>query len=520
MQTENNPPQARPPMTRRTLRLCLANLIAWSVLFHLYVLFRFDFDWLSGDAAIFTQVIQSVQTTGTLEGFITYPYGFGYQVIVVFLSEVTSISIVNLQLFALPLMGAVPAILVYPLFQRLINDKPGALLAAYLFGIQSDVLFTTFRSTHEKFTWILIGTIMLLFVLTIEKKSTSRSLGTVLGSTLATYGSMFALFSLNLFFANTFLLILVIGLLVGLSRSRGPISRSLQRLAYLCTLGSVLFFSFILYTYGPALLYLKGLANYGQVILTAVLSFENQSTPQYQYVLDNWPSIYVWIVLTLVTWVLLGLTAFSFISIALLRRRRNHDPLFSLLRYLWIGAVIVLGGGVLADRFGGYSSNLELRLVPVVILFSAPIAAFELMRWVRSHSHLSRSGKTAVVLSLLLVLTPISLMKATAEPSISNIRIYVTPDEKAAILWTMSTEFDGPIWTDPGGRMISEARFFEPITEFPKYSSRLQGSNSSKYYMVSGIVLYLYPTQVMEVSSATDARIYTNGDTSIFMHGQ
>lgn len=505
-------------MTPRTLRLGLLNLVAWSIVLHMYVLLRFNFDWLSGDAAIFTKIIESAQAASSIQGDIVYQYGFGYQVIMMFWSSITSISVVQLQVVVMPLVGALPTFIVYPLFRRLVQDGGVGLLAAYLFGIQSDVLFTTYRSTHEKFTWLLMAIILLLFLITVGKPSQKRSFTTILGTTSALYLSMFALFSVNLFFSNTFLLILLLGFLVGfLGWKRTQISWS-RRLAFVCLSGMVIFFSFVLYVYQPAIAYLRGLASYGQIILTTILSFENQSTPQYQYVLSSWPSVYLWLLLTAATWIILALSGYSFYRRIIRGKHGETSPTFLLLGYLWLGAVAVLVVGIIADRFGGYSSNLELRLVPVVILFGSPMACLEILCWVHRTRRNRPVSRAAIVVILLIVVTPLSVMKATADPSVSNIRTYVTSQEKAALSWTLTHRFEQPIWTDPGGRMISEAHLLAPYEDFANYSALLSGPVGSKYYMVSEVVSFLYPTEVRQISNATDCIIYSDGGATIFMH--
>jgi hypothetical protein len=152
-----------------------------------YVLIRFDFNWLSGDAAIFTKIIQSGQTTGSLQGTVFYSYGFGYQATAVVWSSVTSVPVAHLQLYLFPVLGVLPTFLVYPLFLRFLKSRTVALLASFLFGMQSDVLFTTYRSTHEKFTWALIATALKLFLVATTKVNEKRPFTSTAGIIVATY---------------------------------------------------------------------------------------------------------------------------------------------------------------------------------------------------------------------------------------------------------------------------------------------------------------------------------------------
>lgn len=519
MLPEEKQARARSRMSSRTLMLGVANLIAWSIVLHLYILARFDFNWLSGDAAIFTKIIQGVQQAGQIQGGINYPYGFGYQVLAVFWSATTSITVVNLQIFIFPVAGVLPTLLAYVLFARFLSDRRAALVGAYLFGIQSDVLFTTYRSTHEKFTWTLMIVVLLLFLLAVGETAARKPLASIFGVTLAMYASLLSLFSLNLFFSNTFLLILIIGLVVGwLTRNRMD-PRWMRRLAYVCTLGMVLFFGFIIYVYDPAAEYLRGLGSYGRIILTALFSLESQTTPQYQYVVASWPSIYVWLALTAATWLILGVASYTLILHVLSRRKRSAEPRFRFLNYLFLAAVLVTAGGIVADRFGGYSSNLELRLVPVMMIFATPLAGHEIARWSRQRTRVPARTKMICVAMVLVLLTPLSVAKASLEPTVTTVRSYVTPGERAALTWILQAEFTSPIWTDPSGRMLSEAHFLAPLSDYPNYTAELRGASNSSFYLVSELSLSSYPDEVAAIRQSTDSIIYTDGDALVGMHG-
>ncbi len=507
----------RAVLSRRTTILLLLNLACLSFLIHLYVLIRFDFLWESGDAVLFTRIIQSTQASGSLTGTVVYPYGFGYQAISVFLSETTSLSVADLQLYLYPILGTLPTLIIYPVAKRLTDDVWIAILAAFLFGTQSDVLFTTFRSTHEKFTWVLILAVLLLFILATTKRSRPRDLLTTIGITLALYLALFALVSLNLFFASSFLIILIIGLAVTIAHSRGVEPRSLRRLGYVCVSGVVLFFAFILYVYPPAIAYLEGLTGFGQLIFVALFNLEQQSTPQYQYAVQSWSSIYVWALLTAETWLILGVSAYPVLRLVGRRRSQSADGFSPLFMNLFVGALGMLGIGVIADRFGRFSSNLELRLIPVVMVFAVPIAARELMKWVRSPRSPLMFTKVAVLILSLVMVTPLSVLKASVDPGVSNVRSYVTPGEKAAIVWILSTNLNGSVWSDPDGRVASEAGFFAPFSTFPNWTYKFFLSGRVNYYFTSSITDALYSEQLKSIENATDSLIYSQGDAEIYL---
>ena len=462
--------------------------------------------------------MEGVAQSGRVDGGIPYPYGFGYQVLTNFAASVSGFTVADWQLFAYPIMGALPALVAYPMFARLLRERLSAILGAFLFMIQPDLLFTTYRSTHEKFTWILMLTVLLLFLIATTKRPRSSHAFFRPGAMLCLYFVMFGLFSFNLFFSNMFLLILALGFILGRLRPTDHDLMRLSRLAYLWVVGMVLFFSLMLYIYEPALVYLRGVANYGELVLVSLLSFETHTTPQYTFVAESWPSIYVWMGLTFVTWLVIGVSTLSFGRSFIKRSRPNGRRTLALPQSLYAGASLIVLASAVADRFVGFSSNLELRLVPVLMIFAAPIAAHELIRWTRRESQIASRKRVAILLALVVVAVPVSVLKASVEPSVSNLRIYATPEEVASVNWILNVHFESQIWTDPEGRTLSVAHLVAPYSEFERYRTELGGNTSSAFYLLSGNVIAVNPDAAAALEKPTDSIIYANGDSFISMH--
>jgi len=108
-------------------------------------------------------------------------------------------------------------------------------------------------------------------------------------------------------------------------------------------------------------------------------------------------------------------------------------------------------------------------------------------------------------------------MKASVEPAVSNLRTYVTPQERSAVLWILGANFSDQIWTDPTGRIVSEAAFYAPFTYSFSYGPIFSGPVGSRFYMLSGITDYLHPQIAAEIQREPYSQVYSDGDVIIYM---
>jgi len=156
---------------KATLILLLL-IITYGFLSHLYFSLRYSGLIADVDMGRITKTIQAMQSQRTI--FTTYRYasGFGLQLIITFLSDITALSIQKLLI--LP-TGFLYLIIAYPLFLKFIKSKKTALLATFLLSLQPDLLFATSRGSHERFTSFLILTsifilLQLIFIKQDRKK--------------------------------------------------------------------------------------------------------------------------------------------------------------------------------------------------------------------------------------------------------------------------------------------------------------------------------------------------------------
>jgi len=170
-------------------------IIIYGFLSHLYFSSRYSGLIADGDTSTITKTIQAMQNQRTI--FTSYPYtsGFGLQLIITFLSDITALSIQKLLI--LP-MGFLYLIIAYPLFLKFIKNKKTALLATFLLSLQPDLLFITGRGSHERFTFFLVLTS--IFIL-IQLIFTERDRKKFLIYLALFYVTTFALTSFNSWFS-------------------------------------------------------------------------------------------------------------------------------------------------------------------------------------------------------------------------------------------------------------------------------------------------------------------------------
>src|SRR5581483_4566462 len=102
---------------------------------------------------------------GTVADVYSYSWGSGCQAILLALQGATGLDVATLQLVALPIVGAVFLAIAYPFLRHATTSRLQAALALAILAVQADVLFTTSRGTHEKFTFSLMAATLLIFLI-------------------------------------------------------------------------------------------------------------------------------------------------------------------------------------------------------------------------------------------------------------------------------------------------------------------------------------------------------------------
>jgi hypothetical protein len=392
-------------------------------------------------------------------GQLAYSHGFMYPVVAAWLAHLSGVSILDLQRDLLPVVGIVsPVIISLVLFRALLGDWIQASLAGLMLYLQTDFLFVTLRGSHEKVTWPLIMLALLLFFRSVVLHQDLRQFSKHVA---LFYLTTFALTTTNFFFASTFIVAISIGLILGMGITRyrnhsGSRSSSIQRLLLVSVAGSIIIYLFIFYLYPPANDVLRLLRGINERIAALLFGFEIQAAP-YEYISLGWTSTWIWLGLTLFTWVLLLVSFIEWLreGIGLLRAKRLHLP-ESLTWLLYAGFASQIVVAAILDLAGLFAANTQIRIVPGFAIFAAALAARGLSRFLQGLRH--RNGRRLVVVGIALIIawsSAASLFKITNEPFVSNKWGFYSPAEEFAIRWASDYVQSGEIWTGLDERLCN-----------------------------------------------------------------
>ncbi len=476
----------------RTTNFILVFVVIYALLVAAFFVGRYGGQWTDTDTPVLSQAILNVARSGTLtpQG-LTYDMGFGYQSLSVFILKVTGLPVHTLQTRIYPFLAALMAgTLAFVLFREMMGDPYMAGLAALVLFTQPDFLFVIFRGSHEKMTWSL--TMLLLY---LEFKGVRSQSGGYLGINTSSHASstfaqlvsyvllfyltILALASTNVFFASSFISaialsfiggygVLLVGPLLLPGNRQVPAtdpharvkaySRFLMRFFYV-SLSSLIVLALVLfYLYPPAQLFIHSLHSLGQKLAVILGGYEYASNP-YQIVGFGWVSSGVYLMLTLVNWVVVVVSLVTWLAMMLPGDsgvpRFLAYPGHFMLWLLYAVLALHVGIGMVADLSGLLGTNLQLRLFPAYMLVAIPMAVLGLKGFMASSRILTRVRRAGVrritgALGVLLMLwfSGASLLKMTNEPLLSNYWTFYTDAEVASLAWSQVYLPDRKIWAD------------------------------------------------------------------------
>jgi len=426
-QTQNLLEKGRSPdmtLSRRTEGLLFAGSLLAVLMLHLAFAFWYGSQWVEWDTAAHTRFINAVLVEGTLVPSVAYPAGFAYAEFGAFFTHVTSLPVILAQLFFLPaLLGFSIFLVSYALFRRIVG-RPWGLLAAILLNAQADFLFTTSRGSHEKLTLMLVlMSTWAIFMLIVPRASNSeiKSRRNQISVWISiTYIALLTLIFTNMFFAWVFVLGLFIAFLViwrTVSRAHRRFLSAFQRLPVVFLVGFGITYLFAFVYYLPA----RGL----QITLSAVLQTlldlfgarENPSLP-YSPSAEQWRSVYVWVGINVLTWVLLAASAFVTIATVTGKWFKGQVvPRF--LVSLEIGLGVETAASTLLDSYNPAGiHNIGLRTFPIALI---PVAALAALLFKQIYHDRKRLRALVILMVFVLLFSGSvgSLLRATADPSVS-----------------------------------------------------------------------------------------------------
>ena len=292
------------PSGQAHTRLLVILLAALALLAGLYYSLRFGGWAMEGDASKMTLSADGIAKTGLLNNAKSYTNGFGYDAQLAFLSQVSGLSLQELQLSS-SLWVFVVALVAFITYRELLGSASLAALGVLLLLVQPDFLFYVVRSSHEKNTWVYALLLLFLLVRSYTYAQKPRKLVVTIG---LFYLVFWAMVSSNAFFAATFAGTLAIGFAGGwildrLARHKQESTkirrRALRRLLIITLACLTMVWVFINYTYQPALTFYYYLTSFYDKISMLILGTQGVETPSsYGYVTQAWKSSGAYLALT------------------------------------------------------------------------------------------------------------------------------------------------------------------------------------------------------------------------------
>lgn len=416
----------------------------------LYYVTRYSGRWAESDSAAFTQMIRGLAQDGRLvPSTDAYPNGYLYQALSTFILKLTGLDAALLQQLVFPLLAPLVVLPAWMMYRELTDSSRSATIAIMLLLTQPEFLFVVLRSSHEKWTRVLL----MLSVFWLVRSMKVQHLPRLFAIHVALfYVTIFAFITSNNLLAHSFIFALVIALVIGvvLARRKTVVDSGatlLPRFLYatLICLGLVYLFTF--YVYPPAQHDLLILQNLWERVASLFLDVQSQPTNAYSTISIGWTSLPVYFMVSIANWIILGSSLMIWLrqGYAWVVRKRSGPTQTQWLLWLFYAAFAAQGAlSAVADASGWLGGNLQHRLFPSFSIMAAGVVGAALARWRPRRVAVVRVGFALVLAGVALL----SVLKATNEPLLSNKWTFYQPAELTALEWTNRYVQNSLVWTE------------------------------------------------------------------------
>jgi hypothetical protein len=455
-----------------------------------------------------------------------YPNGFAFQALSSYLLALTGLELGTLQRLVFPLLALTVVLPAWALYRELTHSVRAATIGVVLLFTQPEFLFVILRSSHEKFTRILM--LLCLFLLVRSFRFRDRPFQFAAHISLF-YLTTFAFVASNNLLAHSFIVAIASALAMGwllerrLSASRRRAGGIIKRLLLATLISLCLVYVFTFYLYPPAQHDLLVLKDTGERIRSLFLPEESQELNQgrytnaYAYVASGWISLPAYFLVSSANWIVLAGSFAIWARQGIRWLWHGEAPHAHVGWLLWLFyASFGLQGvlSIMADASGALASNLQHRLFPSVSIMTVAMVSSALARWrPRQFARPIQAALSAGIAGIAIL----SVMKATNEPLVSNKWTFYRPDELVALVWSDAHVQNALVATEYDERLTSA------------YSMEIgdthNGNQLSTFYVVPRARTIVLST-VTRLRSArlgvplpnpADAlRIYDNGDVDIY----
>ena len=523
----------------------LSLIVLYGFFTHIYVYFRYSGLVADSDVGGITKTIQALQNQGTIFNDYQYSNGFGLQIIVASLSNITGLTIQRVLILPTGFLFIITA---YLLFVELIKSRRIALLSSFLLCLQPDLLFITSRGSHERYTFFLF---LAAFLMLVRLSRSSRD-----NTKFSLYLALFLLTIFSLATLNSWITMIAIFLVV-LASAICLVLHKLGRMAslssskiWLATILCIpLYYLITSYVYPTSGLMQREIVsqwkrvlistNGGLIVPIALgLAFLMTISLFFRFqvakLLGNWTlgsfqkmrvhrgfqlllygiiallllayilGVYIfsvssgvlcfppktWLFLTLFNWIIIPFSGVGAINIL---RERNRDrasfPIsYSMLLSLYLSSFLLLLLAIFVDRVikAGAGQNYELRVFPYFMAFAILLASVTISKRLHRFGKWQRITKIGLVI-LVVILSANSLLKSTNDPIVSDKWIFYSQGEKIAMDWLEST-FVGKATLWAGlDRRIRSAFYYN--SSFPGvHKVKFTDLEGGKYYFISDTI--------------------------------
>lgn len=505
----------------------MALLILYALGLGVYFVLRFGGNWMEIDTARITQAAQNVLRESTIVPTeMVYDNGFSYPVMIAWLAHLTGTSVLRLETMILPVVGIIILVSVaMTLFRTVLEKANAALLATLLLCLQADFLFVTSRGSHEKMTWPLA---MLALFFLYRSAARPYELSKFVIYVTVFYLTIYALIATNSFFASTLITAITLSFLLGLIINKWQIrlkeqatSGRFQRLALVSASSMILLYLSIFYLYTPARNLLNILPTMIDQIAALLFGFQPQANP-YAYIGWGWVSPQVYLALTLFTWLLLlgSLAEWIHQGYRLLCGARLYLP-EALPWLLYAGFAIQIAIGTVLDFAGVLSANLQLRILPGLVVFAVVLAVQGLERLLSSIRLGYQARRLLSVGFILLVawFAFASLLKVTNDPVVSNKWGFYSTAEKSAVQWTDTYLQRARVWAGIDERLSTVHSVLYPTVSRSDSMVVEMGAPqpTTRYFLLSETEQLRHSRLGMPLPAVvSEDQIYDNGKAQLY----
>ena len=492
------------------------------LLTHIYFVLRYEIRWIEWDTAATTRTIAATISENSLSPSIPYQSGFGYQAFTSIICQVVDVAPQDIQQIIMPLsVGILPAILAAVFFRSILGRGWAWAAAGAVLCIQPELILTTSRGSHEKIT--LIMTVLILLMLSISLGRNSQAIPYGKSAIKITILIAIATLALtNAFFAFSVLVSLVAGFsILRYMKSFGAF-KPIPHLTKFIAVAGFLMVGAVIILYAPASSLISVASSYTERFVL-ILSGELTEGSPYASVSDSWSSQKLWIASNLLTFAIMVISIVSFLGIVSNRKSKIRHRFVA---NLYMGVSFMLLFAITLDFIGGGSiENLQIRWLPIWAILAVPMCFVSFAGFRKRHRAFGSFSLTKVLTSLalsgLLVISPLSLMRATLDPNVSNVWMFYSQTEESSVEWIDDFGI-GDVWGGVDYRIGSIHVFSRG---YPKNQDlrfiTAETPNSSVYMILSSISIEQEDVREISAYPLHDWNcILSTGDTSIRLSSQ